>query len=366
MNAPSTPSAPRRSLAALRCASLRFAALRCASLRRLHFWNGVRLDALSTIFSSPTFPQLEALTIEQDPHQQSESNVATQARTGVFLQQRALRSLSIQYCDDFRPVLQGAAAALAIGNALRNLIALRINTLKVDNADGSLLPLLAANCPQLHQLHLYGCHSEPPDLGPLVGLSLLPNLVDLRLQCGMDEDYLMVTRCAALRHLHLTDIKLGVLHPILCSPQLQRLEALTLGFVNVGIGKPNWPSDWSRCFTNLHTLHNLSLEAAEATDLLLAGVTAAFPSLRSLRLSQHHLGWGELAEPTLLASLLDRLPALAVTLISMPYDPTSDPHPCSPVLREWQKLQLVHPSRLVLTEAIGQDAFKLHFDSWID
>ena len=156
----------------------------------------------------------------------SVSAADVQSWKASFESLQSLRSLSLQHCNGHDVVLAGAAAALASGSALRNLTALRADTLEMDDESGSLIPLLAAHCPQLSRMHIHesggGSRRTP---GALAGLPLLSNLSDLRLQCDASwppkDNELAVGRCAALTRLHLTSIVRSSLHSILRSPQLQ-------------------------------------------------------------------------------------------------------------------------------------------------
>ena len=223
---------------------------RCASLRRLRL-PSVKSAVLFSVLAAPARAQLESLSLvnvsaDSGPpppvgavaaaEDIAVSAADVQSWKDCFEHLQSLRALSLRFFGCFDVVLAGAAAALATGTALRNLTALRADTLQMDNEGGSLIPLLAAHCPQLSRLHVYEIYSDSSySPGALDGLSLLRSLTDLRLQCDTqpsNDDELAVGRCASLTRLHLSDIRSSCLHSILRSPQLQRLESLTLESVH--------------------------------------------------------------------------------------------------------------------------------------
>jgi len=271
---------------------------RCASLRRLHL-SRVQPAVVSAVLAAPARARLESLSLRDvrarpstpvgvaaaaDRAAAAASRSATDVHSwkASFENLQSLRSLSLQRCKDLDVMFAGAAAALATGRALRSLTALRADSLKMDNEDGSLIPLLAAHCPQLRRLHIFeidgGLGYNP---GALAGLPLLSNLCDLRLQTvgwPPNGDELAVGRCASLTRLHLSDVRRNSLHAILCSPQLQRLETLSLGSVQIDrdrVAAAQKDLDWSVCFANLRSLRALSLDGCDGGDQLLSGVQAA-------------------------------------------------------------------------------------------
>jgi hypothetical protein len=289
---------------------------------------------------------------------------AVEMWTGTFANLHDLRSLSLQECDGLDAALAGAAAALVTGNALRNLTALRIDSLAMDNSDGSLIPLLAINCPWLRQLHVYDT-SGPADLISLTQLPRLRNLSDLRLQLESQavQSHLDAGGFAALRRLHLSEVSSDVLHAALCSPQLHWLESLTLESVLIHrLSDLAERLHWSHCFANLHSLRTLNLDAIIRVGRLLAAVRASKPpSLRQIGFRHDAANCADAAELARLAALLDRLPSLTLELHLAD---VADSNQCAALLSEWRKLRRQHRDRVAITQLRPNDTRPGPFDSW--
>ena len=366
---------------------------RCASLRRLHL-GSLQNDVLFAVLTAPARAQLESLSLSgvvvrppdgaaaaADGAGSSAADV--QSWRASFENLQSLRSLSLRDCGHHGVLFAGAAAALASGGALRNLTALCTDTLKVDNEGGSLIPLLAAHCPQLRRLHMFELYCRYRcNPGALAGLPLLSNLSDLRLQCAAsrlpNDDELAVGRCASLTRLHLAHMRRRSLHSILRSPQLQRLESLTLGSVQFDDDEEDEEDeaadsdlDWSVCFANLWSLRALSLDECHGGDHLLAGVQAACPSLvRSMRFS-HHGFFSVVPALQLLPALLVQLPTLRVELFQEAPLSNGNSWRNAGGLRQlnelydaWHKLKRKHPKRVTITVLDKEDRDPL--GSWRD
>ena len=352
---------------------------RCASLRRLHLSN-VEPAVLFAVLAAPARARLESLSLSYvnagpasaSPHfgaaaaaGAAVSAADVQSWKASFENLQSLRALCLRDFEGFGVVFAGVAAALASGSALRSLTALRADTLQMDNEGGSLIPLLAAHCPQLRRLHIHESgdrFSYSP--GALLELPSLTHLSDLRLQCESwppNGDELAVGRCAALTRLHLSDISSRSLHSILRSPQLQRLESLTLGYVHfdwdedAAAAAQNDDLDWSVCFANLRSLRALNLDDCYGGDLMMAGVQAACPPLLGSMRFHHDVPDSVVPELQLLPALLVRLPALRVELFEeapldgMAYRSVDKAGQLQKLRKAWHKLKREHPARVTIT-----------------
>ena len=365
---------------------------RCASLRRLHLSSVEPADVFA-VLTSPARAWLESLSLRNvwarppSPDGAAAADVGADSFTVDVESWKAsvenlqsLRSLSLQYCSGHDVIFAGAAAALVTGTALRSLTALRADTLKMDAVGGSLIPQLAAHCPQLRRLHIHDTDCDfRYNPGALVGLPLLSGLNDLRLQCGTrppNDDELAVGRCTSLTRLHLSDIRSSSLHSILRSPLLQQLESLTLESVDFdrhdfsdGPGGP-LILDWSACFANLRSLRALSLDACHYGDLLLAGVQAACPPLLFSMRFRHHSRHLVVPALQLLPALLVQVPAVRVELIKEAPPLGGDnwsldkSRQADELHAAWDELKRNHPARVTITVLDSDDYDP--FGSWRD
>jgi len=282
-------------------------------------------------------------------------------------------------------VIDVIALCLVTGNALRHLTALR--AVGGQQRDQRVACTCIAHrkriAAQRRQLHVYQrnfLHRAKRTVTGLTGLPLLAGLTDLRLQMerGEDQSPLVASRFAALQRLHLSSAIDSVLHATLCCPQLQRLQTLTLEYVhtpraaaNADAGGAGARLDWSLCFTNLHSLHTLSLKAVEVTNPLLTAIHSARPpSLRWIRFHQYLTIGDKVADTILLTPLLAQLPGLTVELLMSHFQPDHTDPECSNLLSqwaalrsEWEELGRRPPAHAVVTELILDDECN-PFDSW--